>query len=750
MKNNIINNGKWAVVWIFLLWVSSFYNSCTDESLFGASEGAVGSGNEVVLLVNVNMPEAAVPTARTRAQTANEYQVSEVSVLVFEKPGNEYVFDYRINGEFLSQDDDPQAQFQALLVATDNPVKLYVLINATVALEEYTLTAGMTEAQVRALLKMDFTANGMETNLPMFGEIEITNGLDPLVQQSVNVNVLRSIARVDVIVDLESWSGRFELEDVYIFRANDLIQVIPDAFVAGVIPRVDTPSVPVDAGLLAAYIKFDAQGNDSIAQIYLPESTGIVNDIEKLTGKTTIVVGGVYENNPKSYYRIDFNSGLAGHPFGQILRNYRYEFRIKNVMGQGWTDPELAANNIATAMTIEAITWEDFSTDAYFTGNEQFAVSSREISLRYMANRERSLYVESTLDYAIQWLENGSPSGNMTNEKDVEIQNGDFSVKIVHDSTDPANVNRLVFKTLHDNYANPVVDCALRIWVNGLWSMDIDVTQDNAAKFFDRTINVMSVGPVGSNSTGVGNFGSSLGSTSNGSANAMRNMIEINFSPGGKIPIGGTIFSLISVGDANTSDSSILSAVKRVINGQDVIYFTYRISVTTEIANYLVEWLRASPHRVLIVSLDSSDSNVNLRNHSYVSTGTAWTFGNISSAANSGYIRANSTANSDYFFNGPFGAVSQDVVTDRSDDIAGYTSTNITDVTPLVTSSTPGSQNIMVMGINISKRIIYQGDANLFMRPSMDNLTGNIVNENDKLMANLWAWVVEQVIYGDE
>lgn len=759
-KKGILQNCKQVVTLLFLLWISSFYHSCIDE-VIEPSGGEINFGSEALLLININTPETSVPTALTRLQTPNEYLVSEVDVLVFNNQNNEYVFDYRVIGENLVPGSDVQTQFMATLVTSEDPIKLYVLVNASKTLEGDPITVGMTEAEVRKLLVMDFTSTGMTTDLPMFGEYEFTNGLSATLQQTVTVNVLRAIARVDVVLDLETGSGAFSLDEVYAFRANNLIQVIPDEAVITTAGGVNAPSVPENVALLAASVK---NGNDavsdSIGQLYLPESTGISDESEKLQGKTTIVIGGRFGGGDKvTYYRADFDSKLQGHPFGQILRNHRYLFKVKSVLSNGLDTPEEAATSMITSMIVETVTWENFSSEIILTGEERFGISGREISLRYVKNREKSLYVESSIDYTIQWIKNGQPDGNPTSSRDVEISNNDFSVKIVHDPGSADEMTRLVFRTLNHNHAGAaIITDTLRISVGGLWEMDIIVKQDNARKFYNRTVNVMSIGPVNI-ATGIGNFGVSA-VNHDASAVAMRKLIEVQFSSGGLIPVGGSIFSRVSTENTQlTTASENLTEVQRIISAQDVIYFTYDVVVSTAVVNAVYNWLIASPKHVLMIATDSDDSNANLRNNTYISAIMPWvytyTWSNPSAdyyTPNARFKRAAISAGSNDFFNGPFGVLDSLATFTRSDDYIGF-STNVPNgVTPLIVASGSGLDHFMCVGVNKEKRIIYHGDANLFMMDAMSSNTGTVsaTRPLDILNANMWAWVVEQVIYGDE
>ena len=91
-------------------------------------------------------------------------------------------------------------------------------------------------------------------------------------------------------------------------------------------------------------------GNQAVSGLYLSESVSPAES-ERVNGATCVVVGGKYAGSGEvTYYRIDFDPDDTQGSFGQILRNYRYVFRIRKVTGPGWSDPALAAVNRAASI----------------------------------------------------------------------------------------------------------------------------------------------------------------------------------------------------------------------------------------------------------------------------------------------------------------------------------------------------------------------------------------------------------------
>ena len=79
---------------------------------------------------------------------------------------------------------------------------------------------------------------------------------------------------------------------------------------------------------------------------------------------------------------------------------------------------------------------------------------------------------------------------------------------------------------------------------------------------------------------------------------------------------------------------------------------------------------------------------------------------------------------------------------------SGYCLNYPVGVTPLVVSDAVGYEKAMIVGVNRQDRIVYHGDANLNQNgrlSSQANANGSVTSDFDRLTANLWAWIVEQV-----
>lgn len=718
-------------------------SACGDGELdAGTGTDAVGEGTWVRL--TVSLPQTAFPQRSTEAvsrSAATENLIGEMLILVFERIDGRYVYRYMAAGERI-QAVGSTTQFKARLLSTPNPVKLMLAGNYGDAFADYAPSPGVGEEVVRTDVGCSFPGTG--EGLPMFGEVEIPAGLQAVQENSFGVKMLRAVARVDVERNLDADSRPFRIESVRLYRPNDKVQIAPDEAVSGDAPKVTRPSVFRNAEKASVPLKVTATEADpaSVTGIYAPEADGETDPAVQLTGTTCLVVGGYYdEQTQPSYYRVDFNSGIEGHPFGQILRNHRYIFRIRKVTGTGWSDPDAAAVNRASSIVAEIEAWEDFTTEMYFEGENHFGVSSRILTLGYLAGNTGRVDVQATLPYTIQWLDaSGSPVGSAVSGVGASLpDNGGFTVSIDRGSGDAETVSHLIFTTVGDNRTASDAKVRLRV-VAGRWTLEITAVQKSPEKYRRRFVRVLSVTEIGS-----------LGTNNPSSASGLplRKILDNtkNFSPDGTVIIGGFSFTEASRTDMQaTSGSDIFQNLKNTIYTQDVIYLTYNTPISDELAKVVLAWLQGGTNRVLIVGTDTDATNANLRKY-LVKDGT-WKYYYQSPVVGGKFRRAAQTDSNRRFFVSPFGTVAENASIARADDYAAYCTDYPSGVVPLVGSDVAGYEKAMVVGVNMQDRIVYHGDANLNQNgrlSSQANTNGTVTTDFDRLMANLWAWIVEQV-----
>lgn len=702
-------------------------------------------------------------------RAGGDNSIADLHLLVFNDADNNgiYTFGYMANSLPVESDTDGMTMFKTSLSTSTVPLKLYVVANANDAFLNYSPAMGDTEADVTAALQILFTAGGNITYLPMSGQVALSS-LSASTTTIITMNVLRAVARVDVLKDLIPSSPAFAMKELYIYRANDRIQLIPNALTDDGL-KVTAPSVPANAEPLGGQpVQTVSTGTTAFDPVYIPEAVSYTGTDDKRAKATTIVVGGVPEGDTDmSYYRIDFNSGLEGHPFGQVLRNHLYRFEIKDVLSTGWPTPGEAADNLGSTLVVDVRQWEDFTTQLYFS-DDFIGLSTRQVQMPFLPGYTRTVNVESSMPYTIQWLDaTGEPTGNVVSDEDTPLANGRFTATIVREDGDAATVSHIRFASGEYNTTNNTYSQTLRLTVNGTMA-DIIVTKESPANYSGRVFQVMSTG------VDHGSLGSY--STTGLYTAAMRQVLEKHFSPTSNYPfrIGGFFLLNVAVSGTSYTNATTAAAVanfKRMLQNVDVLLLSYGNVTSNEVAAMLLnEWLVEKPNRVLWVMRDTQTSNVNVIARTAADGEGEWANVQGFLAAN-GY-RASGPADYAYdnatevyeFFNGPFGTVTPNMVFYSGDAVAGVSylqEANKRYVVPLVYDNNPSRPGYMIMGVNKRRGIVYMGESQIFQGGSalpmsvsagndgtIDTTVSGGKSSMDVLNANLWAWVVGRVIYG--
>ena len=261
------------------------------------------------------------------------------------------------------------------------------------------------------------------------------------------------MARVDVTKALDAGSRPFRIGEVYVYRPNDKIRIVPDDMGSAESPRVTAPSVFAGAQKLADPVKVTAAEPDpaSVAGICLPESAAESDPAAQLSEATCIVVGGYYDGQERlSYYRIDFDPGIDGHPFGQVLRNYKYVFRIRKVLGEGWSDPDTARR--AGRRALRSKRRRGRISRRRCISRATITSGSPPAACRSAMSPGRGGVTQASVPYSVRWLDaSGVPTGGEASQTGEVLENGSFSVAIGRDAGAGETLSYLSFSALADN-----------------------------------------------------------------------------------------------------------------------------------------------------------------------------------------------------------------------------------------------------------------------------------------------------------
>lgn len=217
----------------------------------------------------------------------------------------------------------------------------------------------------------------VKTPLVMYGETAGT--VTPGSKAEVDIQLLRSVAKVEVSLGDEVKPEVFTLEELYIYKASSKYAVIP---------KLDSgnPVLTIPDGQVSQ-TKFKA---DKMNQVYLPESKVVFGTADAVgdanhQNRCAIVVGGRYNGSAtNSYYRIDFTARNAADPsaasvFMDVLRNHRFIVKITSVGSVGEPTPDEAYKSVKSSISAGVIDWVDENRDIVFDGESWVSIETKHV-----------------------------------------------------------------------------------------------------------------------------------------------------------------------------------------------------------------------------------------------------------------------------------------------------------------------------------------------------------------------------------
>lgn len=716
---------------IYILVVFLFFISCNDET--GISVGNDVGGIKMRLVITSPSSTVYSKTKAEIDQPTHESLISEVQVLVFE----DQKYRYRVPGISISSNMG-QTTFTVLLKSTSLPVELLILANTDETVVSNEPSLDDSKEVVKKKINREF--DNLVSNFPMYGEYKFPAGLSSTEMQEITgIKMLRSIARVDVVA---TEAANFKLAGVKAYRANNSLQVIPNETGS---MKVTTPSVPDGSMANVSSRMFsvsEEDRNEFSAQLYLPEVSSPAEG-DRVSSATCIVVGGYYNRNEKlSYYRMDFDPDNKENAFGQILRNHKYIFNVKKVSAPGWDNPDDAANNQSAHIVAEVRQWDDNTIDMSFDGEHHFGVSSREIILKNKAGSKATIEVFTDLsDYTLQWAdENGMPIGS----EGQSLSNDYFTVEKNLDGS------QLVVTALQNNMSGDAGPVQNFVITAHRWKILVAIKQKYSVAA-NTVINLLTF------NVGLGSLGTNIVASvpPDARADGLRGILDnqSNFGPNGNVVCGG--YNLIR---SNVSNNRLTDALFAAF---DVVYVHYMGNgyFGNEDAKKVHNWLNAKKNRVLIASYDATDVSKYLIDE-FLGGNSNIKFLTVN---NGEFTVAPSSADNSFFTStGPFTSGSYTPVSSsfsfrNYDAYHGEILLNTESakgITPLLTGKAGG----IVLGVDYSRRIVYIGDTDLGNSSSgtggtkdnrINNTSGEINNDASKLIANVFAWITNVVLYGE-
>lgn len=758
---------------IFLIsLLALIFGSCIGDQRL---DSPVQAGDEASVRLTIHAPRS---SAGTRAWAADvEYNVEQVSILVFTGSGSNYTYQYMANGEAISTNPSTTTTtFTAKLNTTKDPLKLLIVANHMI--DTALFSEGDSEEDVRSSMVEPFIGSADLT--PMYGEISLTEGLSPAAH-NFHIQMLRSFARASVVVDLDENTPPFEITSLYVVRSNEYIRVVPDlsAMTSLVTPNVNRASVPAEAGGRFGYMAGTVATG---FQTYISESLSVTDPTAQVTDATCLVVGGLFNGSDNaSYYRIDFNA--QDQPFGQVLRNYDYQFTIKSVYSEGWPTVEDAATNVSSSIIADLVPWNTMVSQVYIgDGGDIFTMLEKnEIVLRSTAGDNVLVEFTSTDDFEYGFADGVLGESTLTgvwgvvSDPTLSINAGILNVE----DHGTYKVYTMQFTSVFNNDTGATTEYDFYFYLPG-WRSWLRVYQLSSNEEPIPVVNVLSVG------TAVGSLGGPT--TSMGTTQPLKDMLSnpAYFGPSSSYvnTIKGFNFSMSE--EAVFENDTYNASLEMLLNGVDVLILPYTLDPTTNASTLIKQWIEGDNHRVLLMMRDSGATNENVA--ALLDPSLVW---NTRSAINDllsgifaillggtgtyeGFVVADYTDdNAVILRDGPFGPVANLISTVQDgDDIPGdiFTGSDAvsqfiqelpTNFAPLVNFAASTTDGILGLGdtsyhklpaspifFDPDRRIIYCGEGQT-MQTIYNNINSNEAIDGspmNTMYLNLWAWIAETVV----
>lgn len=392
-----MNTSKY--IYVLLLLVGIFFVGCSshDTSLVegGTNGGTENNGgdnlsNPDYFRLYLDVPKESAGQSATRASMMDEnatYKIDfkQTKILLFKD--NKYYKEC-----FIDQDkikfDEFSSQYELWLKKLDQSVTVdFVLIaNEEVAMP----TPNMDKEKYLEMLTFNVKGKwDVESPrlIPMWGEVKDVK-LDAKIGVASHngkllATLIRSMARVDVTYD----DSVLTADEFYIFRSNN------KAFIAPARKNYNAEEQVVIAPTIPGSTGFNHSSDEATDDQYknllfvengllgdggltlIPEQkANVANPIQNIC----LVVRAYAENAEKaSYYRIDFQKSVDGEVHMlDILRNHRYVFSIKGILGDGYDSPYEAAIHPSDGLMVDVVEYEENINVSHVSKGKYFALDN--------------------------------------------------------------------------------------------------------------------------------------------------------------------------------------------------------------------------------------------------------------------------------------------------------------------------------------------------------------------------------------
>jgi hypothetical protein len=271
------------------------------------------------------------------------------------------------------------------------------------------------------------------TLLPMWGTAA-TVDIQRDVITRVNIEMLRSVASVDIDASTQEVRNVFELIDARFYFAPDRGYAAYTSM--PVAPLYNSTPFAPDAmrTTLAPYAVNADATNKVFSKLFLYENPYNTRDNADKQ-RTRVIIGGKYNGGSTTYYPIDFikhETQPALHDvYRQINRNWKYLFNIVTVTGPGYGDPGSASQNYPINMGVSVIDWNEVHEDIIIDGPYYISLARRESLLHMEAESTDNIAINSNIPVDDLIMNFATDKNGTQTTLDAGIQNDWFKIEKV-------------------------------------------------------------------------------------------------------------------------------------------------------------------------------------------------------------------------------------------------------------------------------------------------------------------------------
>lgn len=290
---------------LYSLLVIAGFTSCVTNDIDGCPDNATANAQ---IILSLSVPETQLPAA---TRTINDdATINSLHLLVFENNRLAEVTD--ITSKYRAA---VEGKFYVAVKETENNIVLSLVANTDVS----ALSTGM--AKDAALQSLIFTAADL-TYMPMYGETQEFDGISRNRTYDVKVNLLRSLAKVEVQYNSTQSKSEFEFLEIEVLNTR------AQGYVAG--QGIPASSPIVSSIKVSPTVNSSEPNRQEIASAYVAET---VNDA---SNKISVLIRGKYYGT-EGYYRLDMIKAEQTDEIDRLTRNYKYVFALQNVNYAGRT-----------------------------------------------------------------------------------------------------------------------------------------------------------------------------------------------------------------------------------------------------------------------------------------------------------------------------------------------------------------------------------------------------------------------------